>query len=583
MANKRFNQITRVVTSFDSNDVLPIGNGTLGDGKMPKDTLLELTAQNALAGRVAPTFIPNSTNAIAGNPYVFDGNVYIAKEDYTGDWDASKFDQLPLSSVVLKSLRGCGRLKAGMFNNDLNSMPDNSIYACTDNADGESFSNRPTTAIKQFTVVTISPKLPGGNGYCMVQIVSVQNGLKFMRSCWAPGSWSEWINLSNVLTTVHITSSPSAPYDDLDTYPKNSVALYTNSGEVAHSPVTNGFNVFTFGIDASALTQILASQSGDKFIRTKWGSWTPWTRITDFNLVVNPTTSSSPWNDLDNYPLNSAVLVSSGESSVSHKPSNDSFTCLTLGANVAALTQILSTVKRVTWIRSKWGSTWGEWVQVKSYLDYNDVLAAFTNIVCVGDSLTYSQVYTSENGSRQAYKPWPSVLGTITGATTFNLGSSGDDAIASWNRWKNLLESKTNALAIVYLGTNHGFTDTLDTDAPSGADPSTWDDTTNTGCYALIINKLQQLGYKVLLIKPWAVSSPGVLSATQKVVDDAGQRFGCTVVGPISNSSDEYHFWPDRSGRNNTHMNDLGYSWFAHELVRIVSSAGDDMKWIIPS
>lgn len=49
MANKRFNQITRVVTSFDANDVLPIGNGTLGDGKMTGDKLLELTAQNALS------------------------------------------------------------------------------------------------------------------------------------------------------------------------------------------------------------------------------------------------------------------------------------------------------------------------------------------------------------------------------------------------------------------------------------------------------------------------------------------------------------------------------------------------------
>ena len=93
MANKRFNQITRVVTSFDSNDVLPIGNGTLGDGKMSEDTLLELTAQNALAGNVAPAFVPNETNAVAGMPYMYGGQLYFAKEDYSGAWDASKFDR----------------------------------------------------------------------------------------------------------------------------------------------------------------------------------------------------------------------------------------------------------------------------------------------------------------------------------------------------------------------------------------------------------------------------------------------------------------------------------------------------------
>lgn len=99
MANKRFNQITRVVTSFDSNDVLPIGNGTLGDGKMPKDTLLELTAQNALADNVAPAFVPNSTTTIAGQSYVYNGKLYVAKEAYQGLFDASKFYPFEMSDM----------------------------------------------------------------------------------------------------------------------------------------------------------------------------------------------------------------------------------------------------------------------------------------------------------------------------------------------------------------------------------------------------------------------------------------------------------------------------------------------------
>lgn len=128
MANKRFNQITRVVTSFDSNDVLPIGNGTLGDGKMPKDDLLRETAENTLGNikslattkykgfmalddadgtgkmdvdtifnNFAPKFVPNETNAVAGLPYVYDGKLYVAKENYNGDWDASKFYEMNLS------------------------------------------------------------------------------------------------------------------------------------------------------------------------------------------------------------------------------------------------------------------------------------------------------------------------------------------------------------------------------------------------------------------------------------------------------------------------------------------------------
>lgn len=108
MANKRFNQITRVVTSFDSNDVLPIGNGTLGDGKMSKDTLLELTAQNALAGNVAPAFDPTKPNDAGGYAYyigegvVYNGAYYKFKQNKTsGTWDSSKVTRIDLDAVLV--------------------------------------------------------------------------------------------------------------------------------------------------------------------------------------------------------------------------------------------------------------------------------------------------------------------------------------------------------------------------------------------------------------------------------------------------------------------------------------------------
>lgn len=91
MANKRFNQLTRVVTSFDSNDVLPIGNGTLGDGQMPKDALLQETAQNALVDNLAEEFIDNTTQAVKDKFYIHAGSLYRASENYLGVWDNSKF------------------------------------------------------------------------------------------------------------------------------------------------------------------------------------------------------------------------------------------------------------------------------------------------------------------------------------------------------------------------------------------------------------------------------------------------------------------------------------------------------------
>ena len=82
-------------TSFASGDKIPVVNGSTATA-MPKDSLLSLTAQNALAGNVAPEFVPNDTNSKAGMPYAYGGKVYVAKENYSGDWDASKFEFVDL-------------------------------------------------------------------------------------------------------------------------------------------------------------------------------------------------------------------------------------------------------------------------------------------------------------------------------------------------------------------------------------------------------------------------------------------------------------------------------------------------------
>ena len=91
-------------------DILPhktsfsAGDGFYGDGNMSffmeANTLLKLTAQNALAGNVAPEFVPNSTITVAGQPYVFNGSLYMAKEAYQGPWDASKFTEKSVSDFL---------------------------------------------------------------------------------------------------------------------------------------------------------------------------------------------------------------------------------------------------------------------------------------------------------------------------------------------------------------------------------------------------------------------------------------------------------------------------------------------------
>ena len=124
------NAITPLKTSFANGDKIPVVNGSTASA-MSKDTLLELTAQNALGSikdlattkykgfmalddadgtgkmdvdtifnNFAGKFVDNVTEAKFGKLYMHNGTLYKAKEDYIGVWNASKFIVWPLSSVL---------------------------------------------------------------------------------------------------------------------------------------------------------------------------------------------------------------------------------------------------------------------------------------------------------------------------------------------------------------------------------------------------------------------------------------------------------------------------------------------------
>ena len=86
-------RLATTVTSFASGDFIAVSNTTNGTRKMSKDTLFELTAQNALAGNVAPAFDPTRDedhkykawrDVVENN-----GKVYIFKVDHYGAWSDS--------------------------------------------------------------------------------------------------------------------------------------------------------------------------------------------------------------------------------------------------------------------------------------------------------------------------------------------------------------------------------------------------------------------------------------------------------------------------------------------------------------
>lgn len=109
----------------------------------------------------------------------------------------------------------------------------------------------------------------------------------------------------------------------------------------------------------------------------------------------------------------------------------------------------------------------------------------FDKCICIGDSLTYGM----QDNSVRLKTNYPYFFTKITGTETENKGHSGWTTKQVWNddisSWGNAADYD---LAIIYLGTNGGLTDTVSTDCKTDY---TQNADTNTGCYGKIIGKLK--------------------------------------------------------------------------------------------
>lgn len=206
-------------------------------------------------------------------------------------------------------------------------------------------------------------------------------------------------------------------------------------------------------------------------------------------------------------------------------------------------------------------------------------ILAFGAITCIGDSLTWSQVYTGTSTSRQAYNPYPAVIEHLTGVPTSYIANPGASPASLWSTSENAIVAKDGQLTIIYLGTNNGLTDTMDTDMV-GDDYTTWANT-ETGCYGKFIAKSLSVSSRVVLVK--VHSSSGDVDTTNTVIEKMGQRFGVPVLTNEYLGGAIYHNWPNGQGRNGTHYNDFGYAQFAKNIVSKINGISvADLLSMIP-
>ena len=202
----------------------------------------------------------------------------------------------------------------------------------------------------------------------------------------------------------------------------------------------------------------------------------------------------------------------------------------------------------------------------------------FTNVACVGDSLTKGSAGQNWEGDHGVLSTnYPFYFGKMADAQVSNLGLPGRTTKQWWDEYNEHINFATYDCVIIYLGTNGGLTDTASTDINT-SDYSQCADT-NTGCYGKIIGKIKAESPKCSI---FVVAGPNDYvnrTAMDKVVRDIAEICDVALLdleycslsdNGSTSSASRYIYRPIDA----IHYNRLGYFTLASEIY-------DKMKVVI--
>lgn len=192
----------------------------------------------------------------------------------------------------------------------------------------------------------------------------------------------------------------------------------------------------------------------------------------------------------------------------------------------------------------------------------------FKNCICIGDSLTRGY-YTNTYPNGDAYYPtYPQYLQKITGWTCTNAGRSGATAKQWYDERINFFTYTDKDIAIIYLGTNYGLEDTIESDTSNE---------TNAGSYCRIIERLISDNPKMKIF---------LCTVSNVTYDTDGSKVGITnnVIRKIANKynncycielKDNNYYDLSESvchpHNDEVHLGSIGYNLQANVIAQSVS------------
>jgi len=213
------------------------------------------------------------------------------------------------------------------------------------------------------------------------------------------------------------------------------------------------------------------------------------------------------------------------------------------------------------------------WVKILYNARKTDVTAepnnywayALKNVICIGDSLTAGANFIIDDTGKSINESYPYYLERMLKVVTSNQGKSG----YTTQEW--YAEAAYNYAnydsAIIWLGTNGGLTDTLETDCV-GNDYTQYANT-NTGCYCKIIESIKAVNDDcfILLLTP---SEKDGYSTTISVIEKISQKYNLPVLSMQGLGKNER---PDLHGNlSNIHFGKAGNIFIANRIIEFLGN-----------
>lgn len=149
-------------------------------------------------------------------------------------------------------------------------------------------------------------------------------------------------------------------------------------------------------------------------------------------------------------------------------------------------------------------------------------------VMCIGDSLTAGAYFDTIHNGATIIENYPYYLAKMNKFETINAGTSGISASGWYENKRTLYPISECDTFIIWLGTNNGYTDTLEEDTASG-DYNTYANT-ETGYYCKIIEYIQEKrpNANIFLCKIFASKSN--VNTSNLVLDKIAVKYNLPII-----------------------------------------------------